>query len=61
MAGSERQRELRRRRHRKKKLTSLARKASKASKSEKSIIAQKLRKMTPGADTVIAAWGIKEG
>ncbi len=60
MAGTERQRELRRRRHRTKKLTILARKAAKASKSEKGIIVQKLRKLTPGADTIIATWGIKE-
>ncbi len=60
MAGTERQRELRRRRHRSKKLTILARKTAKASKSEKGIIVQKLRKLTPGADTIIASWGIKE-
>lgn len=60
MAGTERQRELRRRRHRRKKLVQLGQKAAKASKSEKGIIIAKLRKLTPGADAVISNWGIKE-
>lgn len=60
MAGTERQRELRRRRHRRKKLDIFERKIAKASKSEKANIAQKLRRLTPGADAVIANWNIKE-
>lgn len=60
MAGTERQRELRRRRHRRKKLDIFERKVGKASKSEKQIIAAKVRKLTPGADAVIANWGLKD-
>ena len=54
MSGSERRRELKRRRHRKKKLAVLKRKITKASVSEKQHIAEKLRGLTPGAETMIA-------
>lgn len=54
--GIERSRELRRRRQRKRKLTSLKRRADKASKSEKAVIAQKVRRLSPGADQLLAAW-----
>lgn len=60
MAGTERQRELRRRKTRAKKVTKLAEKSKKASKTEKAAIIVKLRKLTPGADTLIAAWGLTE-
>ena len=53
MSGSERRRELKRRRHRKKKLTILKRKIATASVSEKQHIAEKLRGLTPGAETLI--------
>jgi hypothetical protein len=56
MAGTERQRELRRRRHRTKKLGLLHKKSEKASKADKAVIAGKLRKLTPGAEQLIAAW-----
>jgi hypothetical protein len=56
MAGTERQRELRRRRQRTKKLGLLHKKSEKASKAEKAIIANKLRRLTPGADVLIQAW-----
>lgn len=56
MAGTERQRELRRRRHRKAKLELLHKKAEKSSKAEKAVIAQKLRRLSPGAEQLIAAW-----
>jgi hypothetical protein len=56
MAGTERQRELRRRRHRKQKLVLLHKKSEKASKAEKAVIATKLRKLSPGAEQLIAAW-----
>jgi len=56
MAGTERQRELRRRRHRTKKLELLHKKSEKASKADKSVIAGKLRKLTPGAEQLIVAW-----
>jgi hypothetical protein len=56
----ERQKELKRRRHRKKKLTGLKRRVAKASGSEKAVIATKIRNMTPGAEQIIAAWGLEE-
>jgi hypothetical protein len=59
MAGVERDRELRRRRHRAKKLASLEKKAAKATKAEKPLIADKLRKLTPGANILIERWGLK--
>jgi len=58
MAGTERQRELRRRKTRAKKVTKLGEKAKKASKTEKATIVAKLRKLTPGADQLIATWGL---
>jgi hypothetical protein len=56
----ERMRELRRRRSRKRKLSILKRRAAKANASEKGVIATKLRKLTPGADVVIARLGLEE-
>ena len=49
----ERQRELRRRRSRKKKVNIYERRAAKASASEKTVLAAKIRNLTPGADGVI--------
>ncbi|MFN6128703.1 MAG: DUF6800 family protein [Planctomycetota bacterium] len=54
--GIERARELRRKRHRKVKLSTLKRRAEKASKSEKAVIAQKVRRLSPGAEQLLAAW-----
>jgi hypothetical protein len=51
---SERKRELRRRRHRKKKLSILTRKLAKATVSERTVIADKLRALTPGGETIIS-------
>jgi len=56
----ERKKELRRRRHRRKKLAQLAKRLKKATVSEKAIIAEKIRKLTPGAETIIAAWGLEQ-
>ena len=56
MAGTERQRELRKRRHRTKKLANLHKKSEKANKTEKAAIVHKLRRLTPGADQLIQAW-----
>lgn len=56
MAGTERQRELRKRRHRTKKLELLHKKSEKASKTEKATIIQKLRRLSPGAEQLIQAW-----
>jgi len=54
----ERKKELKRRRHRKKKLHQLARRLPKATVSEKSVIAEKVRNLTPGCDQILAAWGL---
>jgi hypothetical protein len=54
--SSERKRELRRRRHRTKKLAVMARKLEKATVSEKTVLAEKLRSMTPGGEVVIDRW-----
>ena len=56
----ERQKELRRRRKRKQKLNILKRKAAKATPSEKTVIANKIRNMTPGAEVIIATMGLEE-
>lgn len=52
--GTERTRELRRRRHRKKKIAKLLSRSEKASAADKAIIVNKLRRLTPGASTIIA-------
>jgi hypothetical protein len=57
---SDRKQEIKRRRHRKKKLTVFKRKLKKATASEKAVIAEKIRKMTPGAELVIANLGIED-
>lgn len=56
----ERGREIRRRRSRRKKLALLARKLKKATISERTVIAEKVRNLTPGADVIIANWGLKK-
>ena len=60
MSCSERKRELRRRRHRKKKVGILARKLQKATVSERAVIADKLRNLTPGGETVVARWELEK-
>ncbi len=60
MAGSERQREIRRRRKRRKGLDQLKSRLDKATQSEKGEIARKLRAMTPGAETLIHDWQLEE-
>lgn len=59
MALSERQKELKRRRHRKKKMVQLKRRADKATRSEKAVIAQKIRRMTPGAEEIVSRWELE--
>ncbi|MEX2176986.1 MAG: DUF6800 family protein [Pirellulaceae bacterium] len=56
----ERHKELRQRRHRKKKLIGLKRKAGKANATEKGVIAAKIRRLTPGAEVIIATLGLEE-
>ncbi|MDP1564600.1 MAG: hypothetical protein Q8M16_24730 [Pirellulaceae bacterium] len=58
MAGSERQRELRRRRKRKTQFDKWKKRLEKASKNEKALIAAKFRRATPGAEIVIKKLGI---
>jgi hypothetical protein len=60
VAGSERQRELRRRRHRRKKLGTFARKREKATVSEKAAMAEKLRHLTPGAELIVERWDLEK-
>jgi hypothetical protein len=57
---SERKKELKRRRHRRKKLTILSRKLRKATVSERGVIAEKIRSLTPGCDTIIAHWDLEK-
>lgn len=56
MSCSERRREIRRRRHRLKKVKLFARKVASANVSEKSVLADKLRNLTPGAEVLIERW-----
>ena len=58
MSISERHKEIKRRRHRRKKLALLAKRLSKATVSEKALIAEKIRRLTPGGDVIIESWGI---
>ncbi len=60
MAGSERQREIRRRRKRRKGLDQLKARLEKATISEKGEIARKLRAMTSGAEKLIHDWQLEE-
>ncbi len=60
MSLSERKQELKRRRHRKKKLAVFARKLAKATVSEKTVIAEKIRGLTPGCETVIENWELEK-
>jgi hypothetical protein len=57
--GIERMRELRRRRHRRKKLTKLNHKFRKTNAAEHAAIAEKVRRLTPGAEVIIQNWGIR--
>ncbi|MGC4004253.1 MAG: hypothetical protein QM811_14505 [Pirellulales bacterium] len=50
---SDRHQEIARRRHRKKKMEVFKRKLTKASASDKLVIAEKLRKLTSGCETII--------
>ena len=57
---SNRMKEIKRRRHRKQKVAKFQTKLKKATASEKLTMAEKLRKMTPGAETLIAKMGLTE-
>ena len=56
----ERHKEIAKRRHRKKKLKVWKRRLSKATISEKAHIVAKIRKLTPGAEVIIASMGLEE-
>lgn len=56
----ERVKEIRRRRHRREKIDKFKRKLDKATVSERKDMANKLRKLTPGAEVIIANWGLEE-
>ena len=60
MSCSERRKELKRRRHRKKKMTKLKQRAEKGSVSDKAVVAGKMRKITPGAEGIIARMALEE-
>lgn len=57
---SNRMKEVKRRRHRRQKLAKIELKLKKATTSEKHVMAEKLRKMTPGCDVLIARMGLEE-
>jgi len=56
----ERKKELKRRRHRRVKITQLKRRVVKATASEKAVIAEKIRRLTPGAGSIVAQLGLEE-
>lgn len=58
---SDRHQEIARRRHRKKKLEVFKRKLVKASSTDKLAIAAKIRKMTPGCETIIETLQLEAG
>ena len=60
MPCSERKKEIKRRRHRLKKVTLFKKRAEKATVSEKLVIAEKLRKLTPGGKIIVDALGLEE-
>ncbi|MDX1963551.1 MAG: DUF6800 family protein [Pirellulales bacterium] len=57
---SDRHQEIKRRRHRRQKITVFKRKLAKASASEKAAIADKIRRLTPGAEQVILNLGLEK-
>jgi hypothetical protein len=54
----ERRKELKRRRHRRTKVARWQRRVEKATASEKAVIAEKLRRLTPGGQEIAARWGL---
>ncbi|MBJ44519.1 MAG: hypothetical protein CMJ80_14805 [Planctomycetaceae bacterium] len=60
MGISERRKEIKRRRHRRKKLEVYKKRIKKATVSEKTMIASKLRELTPGADAIIGQLQLEE-
>ena len=60
MPSNERRKEIKRRRHSAKKIAQWTRQLKSAKVSEKSLIAEKVRRLTPGADYVLANLGLDE-
>ena len=60
MPSSERRKEIKRRRHRRKKVAQFAKKLPKATVSERAIMADKLRNMTPGGQSIADAWELEK-
>lgn len=58
MSSIERRKELKRRRHRRRKIARWQRRVEKATASEKGVIADKLRRLTPGSQEIITRWGL---
>lgn len=56
---SERQRELRARRKRRETITKMKAALPKADSAKKAVFAEKLRKMTSGAEELIKVWGLE--
>ena len=56
---SERKKEIRRRRKRRENYADMKAKLPKADTAAKTKIVEKLKKLTPGADGLIEAWGLK--
>ena len=59
MSISERKKEIRRRRKRRENYAEMKAKLPKADSATKAKIAEKLKKLSPGADGLIEAWGLK--
>jgi hypothetical protein len=57
---SDRKQEIKRRRKRRGKIDHFKQKLKKATTSEKLVMAEKIRKMTAGAETIIANLGLEE-
>ena len=57
---SDRKQEIKRRRKRRTKINHFKRKLKKATTSEKLVMAEKIRKMTPGAATIIGDLALEE-
>ena len=59
MPISERKKEIHRRRKRRENYADMKAKLPKADAATKSKIVEKLKKLTPGADDLVEAWGLK--
>ena len=59
MSISERKKEINARRKRRETLTKMKNELPKADSAKKAIWAEKLRKMTPGAEILIKRWGLE--